>query len=64
MESGSFSIGETSSNPAASPVTQTTSAANGDALISVGLMKSGNAFAPGTVGTPAGSPPTYTGGLQ
>ena len=64
VESGSFSIGETSFNPAASPVTQTTSAANGDALISVGLMKSGNAFAPGTVGTLAGSPPTYTGGAS
>lgn len=46
----SFTIGTSTSALATSgPIT--TTAADGDALISIALMKSGNVFAPGTVGT-------------
>jgi hypothetical protein len=49
----SISTAETISNPANAPATLTTSAANGDLLLSVGLIKSGNTFAVGnTGGTP------------
>jgi hypothetical protein len=52
----SFAIGTSSSNPA-TPGAITTTAADGDALISVALMKSGNAFAAGTTG---GTPVSLT----
>ena len=49
------SIGTTSANPAfAAPIT--TTGANGDALISIGLQKSGNVFSTGTVSDIIGSP--------
>jgi hypothetical protein len=46
----SFAIG-TSSAALSTPGAITTTAADGDALISIGLMKNGNVFAAGTVGT-------------
>ena len=49
-------IGESSANPA-TPGPITTAGVNGDALISVGLMKSGNVFQPGNVG---GTPTSLT----
>jgi DNA/RNA endonuclease YhcR with UshA esterase domain len=48
-------VGVTSANPAfAAPIT--TTGANGDALISIGLQSSGNAFSAGTVSDVGGSP--------
>lgn len=59
-----FSIGVTSSNPANAPATLVTTAANGDAIISIGLMKSGNVFSAGSVGEGGvGSPPLPGAGL-
>jgi hypothetical protein len=46
----SFAIG-TSAAALATPGAITTTAADGDALISIGLMKNGNVFSAGTVGT-------------
>ncbi len=59
VESSSYgNIGTTTSNPATAPNVLATTAANGDVLITVGLMKSGNVFGVGTVGVSgAGSPP-------
>jgi hypothetical protein len=51
------SIGTSTANPATAPATITTTAGDGDALITVGLMKSGNVFAPGTIG---GTPTSLT----
>jgi hypothetical protein len=45
-----FAIG-TSAAALATPGAVTTTAANGDALVSIGLMKNGNVFSAGTVGT-------------
>jgi hypothetical protein len=45
----SFAIGTSAANPA-TPGPITTAAADGSALISIGLMKSGNVFAPGSIG--------------
>lgn len=42
--------GDTRSNPATAPATLTTTAADGDLLLSVGLMKSNNVMQPGSVG--------------
>jgi hypothetical protein len=42
---------DTTSNPATAPATLVATAADGDALISIGLSKNSNAFAVGTVGT-------------
>jgi hypothetical protein len=55
--SASISTTDTTSNPATAPSPLTISAADGGALLSIGLMKSGNVFAPGTL---AGSPPDAT----
>jgi hypothetical protein len=46
----SFSIGTSTANPATAPAPIVTTATDGSALFSVGLMKSGNVFAPGTTG--------------
>jgi hypothetical protein len=51
-------IGTSTTDPATAPATLTTTAANGDLLLSVGLQKSGNVFSAGTVGEAGiGSPP-------
>ncbi len=50
--SASISVTDTTSNPATAPASLTLSG-DGGALISVGLMKSGNVFAPGIIGSPA-----------
>jgi hypothetical protein len=52
----SISTTETTSNPATAPASLTVSGGDGGALLSVGLMKSGNVFAAGT-DNPATSPP-------
>lgn len=54
VESSSISTGspaETTSNPSTAPATLAVANANGDALISVGLMKAGNTFAAGLTKT-------------
>jgi Ice-binding-like len=61
----SFSIGTSSANPATAPAPITTTAADGDILISVGMMKSGNTFAVGnTGGTPVSLTLTSVAPLQ
>jgi hypothetical protein len=55
VDAVSISTTETTSNPATAPAALVTTAADGDMLLSIGLMKSGNAFAPGTVNVTAGA---------
>jgi hypothetical protein len=54
----SYSIGTSTANPATAPAAISTTAADGSALFSVALQKSGNVFAPGNVG--AASPTSLT----
>lgn len=50
VEASSISSVSTATNPATAPATLTVANADGDAIISVGLQKSGNVLAPGSVG--------------
>lgn len=50
VEASSISSVSTATNPATAPATLTVANADGDAIISVGLQKSGNVLAPGSIG--------------